>query len=79
MSTAKLRQLAWVWGLSLVLSALLALAGRHWSDPPPVRAGPVLALLVLPPLLMLAVLVRNWRLPAAGQEGESVGGAQERQ
>ncbi len=79
MSTAKLLQLAWVWGFSLALSTLLALAGRHWSAPLPVRPGPVLALLLLPPLLMLGWLLRNWSLPEAGQGGESVGGAQERQ
>ena len=77
MSFAKLSQVAAVWALSLGLSALLVAAGQRWPQPPELRPALVWSLVWLPPLVMALWLVGRWRLPGAGQEGESVDPAQE--
>jgi len=67
----KVRSLALVWGLCLVLSAALAAAGRRWSAPLTPQPLTVWSLLLLPPLLTGLVLLRGWRLPTAGDGGQS--------
>jgi hypothetical protein len=67
-----------LWGLALLLSAALAIAGRHWPDPLTPRADVVAALVLLPPLLLVIHLLRDWRAAEAGQRGESGVRAQER-
>jgi hypothetical protein len=67
-----------LWGVALLLSAALALAGRHWSEPLTPRADVVAALVLLPPLLLVIHLLRDWRAVETGQRGESGVGAQER-
>ena len=76
---AKFRSLALVWGLSLLLSALLAAAGRRWSEPLTPQALMVWSLLLLPPLLTGLLLLRSWRLPHAVDGGESEATNQEQQ
>lgn len=71
MSSAKLRQVARLWALALVMSCLLAAAAERWPQPLPPRADLAWALVLLPPLATLLWLLRGWSLPAAGQEGES--------
>ena len=68
----KLRSLLGLWALALGLSALLVAAGERWSEPLPIRADLVVFLLLAPPLAMLTWLLRQWRLPTAGEGGESV-------
>jgi len=68
MSSAKLRQVAWVWGLSLALAAALAAAGARWPEPLPPRADVALALVLLPPLAMFLWLLSR------GREGDGRGG-----
>ncbi|MFM7267029.1 MAG: hypothetical protein ACKOZT_00365 [Cyanobium sp.] len=75
----KFRSLALVWGLSLLLSALLAAAGRRWSEPLTPQALTVWSLLLLPPLLTGLWLLRGWRLSAAGDGGQSETPNQEQQ
>jgi hypothetical protein len=72
MTGPKLRSLLALWTLALGLSALLAGAGQHWSEPLPIRADLVAFLLLAPPLAMLTWLLCQWRLPVAGEGGESV-------
>jgi len=78
MNGPKLRSVLGLWALALGLSALLAAAGRRWSEPLPIRADLVATLLLVPPLATTVWLLRHWRLPAAAEGGESVGCAQER-
>ncbi|MFM7087745.1 MAG: hypothetical protein ACKOXO_12255 [Cyanobium sp.] len=59
-----------LWSLALALSAALAAAGRHWPQPLAIRTDLVWALVLIPPLLMALLLLRNWRLPAQGDEGQ---------
>jgi|694.fasta_scaffold00577_41 hypothetical protein len=70
-SAAKLGVMAALWSGALALSAALVAAGRHWPEPLPVRAGAVVALLLLPPLAVALALALRWRLPAAGHGAES--------
>ena len=72
MTTAKLRQLAWIWGVSLALSAALAGAGARWPDPLPPRADVALALVLLPPLALAAWLLRRRHRSGDGRGGESL-------
>ena len=67
-----------VWGVALLISAALALAGRHWSEPLTPRADLVAGLVLLPPLLLVIHLMRDWRAVETGQRGESGVRAQER-
>jgi hypothetical protein len=67
-----------LWAVALLLSAALAIAGRHWPDPLTPRADVVAALVLLPPLLLVIHLLRDWRAVEAGQRGESGVRAQER-
>ncbi len=67
-----------VWGVALLISAALALAGRHWSEPLTPRADLVAALVLVPPLLLVIHLMRGWRAVETGQRGESGVRAQER-
>lgn len=69
--SAKFRQLALLWGLSLGLSAALVAAGRRWPDPLTPQALSVWCLLLLPPLGTAFWLLRSWRLPPNGEGGES--------
>ncbi len=62
-STAKLLQLAWVWGLALALSALLRWAGARWPDGLAVNPGLALLLVLVPPALMALVLLRGLLAP----------------
>jgi hypothetical protein len=71
----KWQQLALVWLLALGLSALLVAAGQRWSQPLPLQAGWIWALLLLLPLATLLALLTRWPL---GEEGESSGAMQER-
>lgn len=74
-----LRKLGLPWAVALAVSAVLVAAGRHWPDPllaqPWAQARPelplqlALALVLLPPAAMAAVLLR--RLVAAPGRGES--------
>jgi hypothetical protein len=52
-----------VWGLSLLLSLLLVLAGRLW--PQSLSPRPLLVALpaLLPPAVVMLLLWRRWRLP----------------
>jgi hypothetical protein len=77
MNPAKLRQVAQLWALALLLSTLLAAAGERWPEPLPIRGDLVWVLVLLPPLLTLIWLLRGWSLPPAGQEGESGASAAE--
>ena len=58
-----------MWALSLMLSVVLVASGERW--PQPLRPDPVLALALVsvPPLLMLLWLAFHWRLPASQQAG----------
>jgi hypothetical protein len=76
---AKVRSLALLWGLALLVSAALVLAGRRWSDPLTPHAPVVWALLLLPPLATGLWLLRDWSVPAAGERGESETFTQEQQ
>ena len=70
----KWRAIAGLWGLALVMSAALALAGRRWPDPLVPQAALVWLLLLLPPLAVLAWLLRGWSLEGRrpdGEEGQS--------
>jgi membrane protein implicated in regulation of membrane protease activity len=78
MTGPKLRSLLGLWTLALGISALLAAAGGRWSAPLPIRADLVAFLLLAPPLATLAWLLRHWRLPVAGEGGESVDCAEDR-
>lgn len=78
MTSPKLRALLGLWALALGLSALLAGMGQRWSEPLPIRADLVALLLLAPPLATVVWLLRHWRLPAAGEGGESVDFAEER-
>ncbi|KEF42432.1 MAG: hypothetical protein ER33_06140 [Cyanobium sp. CACIAM 14] len=71
MTSSKLEEVGRLWSLALVLSALLAAAGRRWTMPLPVVPWLVVALVLGPPLLMALVLLLRWRLPPAGEGGES--------
>lgn len=55
-----------VWGVALLVSLLVVMAGRRWPGPPPLHLPLVALLTLLPPLLVIAWLVRHWRLPPAG-------------
>lgn len=61
-----------LWALALGLSAVLVGAGERWSGPLPIRLDLVVFLLLAPPLSMLMWLLGQWRLPVAGEGGESV-------
>jgi ABC-type molybdate transport system permease subunit len=76
---AKVRSLALLWVLALLVSAALVLAGRRWSDPLTPQAPVVWALLLLPPLATGLWLLRDWSVAAAGERGESEGSTQEQQ
>jgi hypothetical protein len=67
-----------LWGVALLVSAGLAIAGRHWPDPLTPRADVVTALVLMPPLLLVVHLLRDWRAVESGRRGESGVGAQER-
>ena len=75
MLLSKLLRLALVWLLSLGLSAGLVAAGQHWSEPLPIHAAAVWALLLVVPLASLAALLARWPVD---QEGESSGTMKER-
>jgi hypothetical protein len=68
-SQDKIRQVAVLWLLALVGSALLVAAGRHWPEPPAPDATLALVLIVLPPLAMGWWVRRRWHLPG-DQRGE---------
>jgi hypothetical protein len=70
MIAPKIRQIAWLWALALVLSALLAAAGQRWPTPLPIRGELVAALLLLPPLATALVVLLRWRLPGEGTESK---------
>ena len=70
-STSKTRQVLQVWSLALAASALLAAAGERWPAPLTIRPEVVAALLLLPPLAMLAWLLVHWRLPQEPARGEN--------
>ena len=70
-SPSKARQVLQVWSLALAASALLAAAGERWPEPLTIRPGVVTALLLLPPLAMLAWLAVRWRLPQEPARGEN--------
>jgi membrane protein implicated in regulation of membrane protease activity len=74
----KLRSALGLWALALGLSALPVAAGERWSGPLPIRLDLVLFLLLAPSLAMLTWLLRQWRLPVAGEGGESVDCAEDR-
>jgi hypothetical protein len=76
--TPKVRSLALLWGLALLISAALALAGRRWPDPLTPHAAAVWILLLLPPLATGLWLLRDWTLPAS-ERGESEASTQEQQ
>ncbi|MEB3321558.1 MAG: hypothetical protein VKI81_01920 [Synechococcaceae cyanobacterium] len=78
MKGSKFLSLAGLWGLALALSALVVAAGRLRSDPPAPSPGWVAALVLGPPLMMALWLLLRWRLPPAGEGGESGGDARER-
>lgn len=83
---AKGAQLLWSWGAALVVSALLVWAGRHWPQPLLAQAWALqrpelplllaLALVLLPPLLLGAWLLRGLRRPPHPDRGESTDCAQ---
>lgn len=76
---AKLRLLALLWSLALLLSAALVAAGRHWPVPLTPRPLPIWCLLALPPLLTGLWLLGGWSLPPAGEGGQSESSKQEQQ
>ena len=67
--TAKLVQLAWVWGFALGLSALLRWAGLLWPNGLAVNPELALVLVLVPPALMALALVRG--LLASRPAGEA--------
>ena len=71
---AKIPQLLGLWGLALGMSAALAAAGQRWPDPLPIRGDLILALLLAPPLAVLAWLLLRWRLPPTSFGPPSVRG-----
>ncbi len=70
-SAPKWRQLLLCWALALALSALLVWSGRHWPLPllqqawalrqPEAPLRLALALVLVPPLLMVALLLLRWQ------------------
>lgn len=66
---AKLVSLGWVWGLALVLSALLRWAGQRWPQGLAVNPGLALTLVLVPPALMGLVLLRGLRAGLAADPG----------
>ncbi|MFM9110839.1 MAG: hypothetical protein ACKOPN_09680 [Prochlorococcaceae cyanobacterium] len=68
---SKTRPVLQVWALALAASAMLAAAGERWPDPLTIRPAVVIALLLLPPLAMLAWLAVHWRLPVEPARGET--------
>lgn len=77
MQPSKVRSIARLWALALVLSALLAAAGERWPQPLPPRADLALALVLVPPLLMAAWLLLRRDPPVSsspvgvGESGET--------
>jgi hypothetical protein len=72
---AKIPQLLGLWALALGMSAALAAAGQRWPDPLPIRGELILALLLAPPLAVLAWLLWRWRLVPTSVAPPSVRGA----
>jgi hypothetical protein len=56
------------------MSAALAAAGQRWPDPLPIRGELILALLLAPPLAVLAWLLWRWRLVPTSVAPPSVRG-----
>jgi hypothetical protein len=71
--TAKLVQLAWVWGFALGLSALLRWAGLLWPDGLAVNPELALVLVLVPPALMALALVRGLLAPPPTGAGAPLG------
>jgi hypothetical protein len=71
---AKIPQLLGLWALALGMSAALAAAGQRWPDPLPIRGELILALLLAPPLAVLAWLLWRWRLVPTSVAPPSVRG-----
>jgi len=73
MARSPLLELLRYGALSLMLSVVLVAAGERWPQPLPPNPAWALALVVLPPVVVLLWLACNWRLPdrGAGDDGES--------
>lgn len=65
---AKLPQLLGIWALALAMSGALVAAGQRWQEPLPLRGDLILALLLVPPLAVVALLMGSWRLDAPTPE-----------
>jgi hypothetical protein len=71
MGPAKLVSLLSVWGLALLGSGLLVLAGAHWPEPPPLSPPLVWSMVLAPPALVGLWLASRWSRPsgAVAREG----------
>jgi hypothetical protein len=73
MARSPLLELLRYGALSLMLSVVLVAAGERWPQPLPPNPLWALALVVLPPAVVLLWLALHWSLPAqgTGDGGES--------
>lgn len=71
MDPPKLVSLLSVWGVALLGSGLLVMAGARWSEPPPITPLLVWSMVLAPPALVGLWLASRWSRPlgAAAREG----------
>jgi peptidoglycan/LPS O-acetylase OafA/YrhL len=69
-------QLLIAWGVALLLSGLLVLAGERWPEPLEIRPLVLWSLVLGPPALLAVWLASRWGR-CGGGEGQSTNGTDE--